>query len=54
MLFAVSIENLKILKYLFSKRTLALSIICTECENGVEKIFKGKEWTDILNILGLI
>ena len=46
MLFVVSIENLKILKY----HTLFLSIICSKCKNEDQKIFKDKESIKILKI----
>ena len=45
-------KNLKI-SCIFEK-TLALSIICSKCENDNEKIFKEEEPIDILKILGLI
>ena len=50
MLFVVSIENLKILKY----HTLFLSIICSKCKNEDEKIFKEKDSIQILKVLDLI
>ena len=51
----VSIENLKILKHhTFSKKTLVLFIICSECKNEDEKLFKEEESIEILEILGLI
>ena len=51
MLFAVSIENLKNLKYRNSlKKTLVLSIICSKCKNEDEKIFKEEEPIEILKI----
>ena len=37
-----------------SKKALVLSIIWCECENQDEKIFKEKESTEILKLLGLI
>ena len=48
-LFVVSVENWKHLRYL-----LVLSIICSECNNEEERIFKEKELIEMLNILGLI
>ena len=48
-LFVVSVENWKHLRYL-----LVLSIICSECYNEEERIFKEKELIEMLNILGLI
>ena len=45
-------KNLKI-SYIFEK-TLALSVICSKCENDNEKIFKEEEPIEILKILGLI
>ena len=36
------------------KKTLALSIICSKCKNGDEKIFKEEDSIEILEILGLI
>ena len=54
-LFAVSIENLKTLKYhTFLKKLLIPSIICSKCENENEKLFKAEELIDIFKILGLI
>ena len=35
-------------------RKTVLSIICSKCKNEDEKVFKGKELIEILNILGLI
>ena len=55
MLFVVSIENSKILKFhICLKKTLHLSIICSECGNEDGKIFKEEEPIEILKILGLI
>ena len=56
MLFVKSIENLKILKYhtFLKQKTLALSIICSKCEDEDQKIFKEKESMEILKIRGLI
>ena len=55
MLFRVSIEVLKILKYnLFSKKAIVLSIIYSKCKNEDEKIFREKESVEILKIFGLI
>ena len=54
-LFAVSIENLKTLKYhTFLKKLLIPSIICSKCENENEKLFKAEELIEIFKILGLI
>ena len=39
--------------YIFEK-TLALSIICSECKNEDEKIFKEEQSNEILPILVLI
>ena len=36
------------------EKTLVLSIICSKCKNEHEKIFKEKDSSKILNILGLI
>ena len=36
------------------KKTLVLSIICSKCKNEDEKLFKEKESTKILKILGSI
>ena len=41
------------ISYLF-KKTLVFSIICSNCENEDDKLFKEKESIEILNILGLI
>ena len=35
------------------KKLVSLTI-CSECENEDEKVFKGEELIEILNILGLI
>ena len=49
MLVAVTIENLKILKYhTFWKTTLLLSIICRKCNNKDKKVFSEKESIEIL------
>ena len=54
-LFVVSIENSKTLKFhIFLKKTLHLSIICSECGNEDGKIFEEEEPIEILKILGLI
>ena len=45
-LFVLSIENLKILKYTFLKKTLVLFIICSKCKN--------EDSIEILKILSLI
>ena len=51
----VSIETLKIQKYQTSqKKTLFLSIICSNCKNEGEKFFKEEESIEIQKILGLI
>ena len=47
-----SIENLKIRKYEFLRKTLVLSIICSKWESEDEKIFKEKELFEIFKILG--
>ena len=53
-MFAVYIKNLKTLKYrTFSKKTLVLSIICSQCGSKDEKIFKEEESYKTLQILGL-
>ena len=45
----------KILKYhTLSKKTLLLSIICSNFENKDEKIFKEEESLEILQIVGFI
>ena len=49
MLFAVSIENLKDLKYHTSYKK-----ICSKCENEDEELFKEEESVEILHILDLI
>ena len=36
------------------EKTLVLSIICSNCENEDEKIFKEKESIEILKFFGLI
>ena len=36
------------------ENTLVLSIICSQCKNRNEKIFKEEESIEILKILGLI
>ena len=42
--FVVSIENLKTLKYhTFSKKTLVISIICSKCGSEDEKTLKEEE-----------
>ena len=52
MFFAVSIENLKILKYnTFWKKTLVLSISYSKFQNEDEKIFKEEEPIKILKIV---
>ena len=52
-LFVVSIENLRILRYqTFPKKILVHSIICSEYDNEDEKIFK-EESIKILKIIGL-
>ena len=52
-MFAVSIENLKNLKYHTSskKKTLVLSLICSKCKNEDETLFKEEESIEILKIL---
>ena len=55
-MFAVSIEKLrktKILCILF-KKTLSRSIVYRNCDQEYEKIFKEREWIEILKIFGLI
>ena len=55
MLFTVSIENMKNLKYHnFWKKTLVLCIIYSKCKNEDEKIFKEEESIEILKSHGLI
>ena len=46
-------KNPKI-SYIFERKTLLLSIICSKCENEHEKIFKEEESIEILKIPGLI
>ena len=42
--FVVSIENLKTLKYhTFSKKTLVISIICSKCGSEDQKTLKEEE-----------
>ena len=41
------------ISYIFEK-ALLLCIICSKCENEVERIFKKEESLDILKIYGLI
>ena len=54
MLFVVNIENLKALGYhTLSKKTLVISITCSKCKNGDEKVFKEDESIEILKIFGL-
>ena len=38
----------------FLEKTLVLSIICSQCKNKDEKLFKEEEPIEILKILGLI
>ena len=47
----IKFKNAKI-SCVFGK-TLVFSIICSKCENEVEKLFKEEEPVDILKILGL-
>ena len=55
MLFVVSIEHLKILKYhTFSKKNLVLSITFSKCKNEDEKIFREEESIEISKIIGLL
>ena len=55
MLFVASIEILKNLKYnTFQKKTLVLAIICSNCKNEDEKIFKEEKSIEILIIPDLI
>ena len=50
-----SIENFKNLKHhTLQKKTLVLSVICSNCKKEGEKIFKEEESIEILKILGLI
>ena len=42
------------ISYIFEKKALVLSIICSKCENEDEKIFNEKESIEMLKILGLI
>ena len=49
-----STENLKILKYIFSKKKFVLSIISSKCENEDEKKIKEEESIEISKFLGLI
>ena len=55
MIFVVSIEKLKTLKYhtLF-KNILVRSIVYNKGENKDKKMFKEEELTEILKIIGLI
>ena len=41
------------ISYIF-KKTVALSIICSKCENEDEKLFKEENSIEILKILNLI
>ena len=45
-------EKCKILHPL--EKTLVLSIICSKCKNGDEKILREEESIEILKVLGLI
>lgn len=51
-MFLINKQNPK-LSYLF-KKTLALSIICSKCENDDEKISKEGEPIEMLKFLGVI
>ena len=46
----VNIENLNLKYQTSQKKTLVLSIICSKCKNGDEKIFKEGESIEILKI----
>ena len=60
MLFLANIENLEILKcYIFSKRTLIISITCSNSKNEDAKIFniiykKSNETSKILRLIKMI
>ena len=55
MIFVVSIEKLKTLKYhTFFKNILVRSIVYNKGENKDKKMFKEEELTEILKIIGLI
>ena len=45
-------KNPKI-SYIFQKKTLVLSTICSKCGNEDDKIFKKEESIELLKILGL-
>ena len=53
MLFVVNIENLKALGYHTLSKKTVLSITCSKCENGGEKVFKEDESIEILKIFSL-
>ena len=53
--FVVSIENLKTHKILYLLQwKLVVSIICSNCKNEDEKVFKEKESIEILKFLHFI
>ena len=55
MIFVVSIEKLKTLKYhTFFKKILVRSIVYNKGENKDKKMFKEEELTKIIKIIGLI
>ena len=55
-MLAVSIENLRKTKIscILFKKTLSRSIVYRNCGQEYEKIFKEREWIEILKIFGLI
>ena len=53
-LFVIIIKNQKTLTYRTIFEKTVLSMICSKCENGNEKIFKVEEAIEILKILDLI
>ena len=52
-MFAINIENLKIIKYLkIFQKTFGLCIVCSKCGDEYKTIFKEKQ-IEILKIVGL-
>ena len=55
MLFVVSVKKLKnLIHHTFSKKALAVSVVCSKCKNKHEIIFKKEKSIEILKYLGLI
>ena len=52
MLFAVSIESLENLNFIFlAKKTLVLSVICSKCKNEGEMLINKEDSIEIFKIL---